>query len=73
MNKTCFYCTFQQVSFLIPECGILSKELKDLVMDSGPYYFVKDLPLHELIAQEFINTFVKKGKESRVVSMNAVR
>ncbi|XP_026984072.1 ribonuclease P protein subunit p40 isoform X2 [Sagmatias obliquidens] len=50
-----------RVSFLIPECGILSKELKDLVMDSGPYYFVKDLPLHELIAQEFINTFVKKG------------
>ncbi|XP_022442285.1 ribonuclease P protein subunit p40 isoform X3 [Delphinapterus leucas] len=50
-----------RVSFLIPECGILSKELKDLVMDSGPYYFVKDLPLHELIAHEFINTFVKKG------------
>ncbi|XP_060164013.1 ribonuclease P protein subunit p40 isoform X2 [Globicephala melas] len=50
-----------RVSFLIPECGILSKELKDLVMDSGPYYFVKELPLHELIAHEFINTFVKKG------------
>ncbi|XP_073666380.1 ribonuclease P protein subunit p40 isoform X2 [Tursiops truncatus] len=50
-----------RVSFLIPECGILAKELKDLVMDSGPYYFVKDLPLHELIAHEFINTFVKKG------------
>ena len=42
-------------------------------MDSGPYYFVKDLPLHELIAHEFINTFVKKGKKSRVVCMNAVR
>ncbi|XP_065741721.1 ribonuclease P protein subunit p40 isoform X2 [Phocoena phocoena] len=51
-----------RVSFLIPECGILSKELKDLVMDSGPYYLVKDLPLHELIAHEFISTFVKKGK-----------
>ncbi|XP_065741722.1 ribonuclease P protein subunit p40 isoform X3 [Phocoena phocoena] len=50
-----------RVSFLIPECGILSKELKDLVMDSGPYYLVKDLPLHELIAHEFISTFVKKG------------
>uniref|UniRef100_A0A8C0SFE2 Ribonuclease P/MRP subunit p40 n=1 Tax=Canis lupus familiaris TaxID=9615 RepID=A0A8C0SFE2_CANLF len=50
-----------RVSFLIPECGILSKELKNLVMETGPYYFVKNLPLHELITQEFINTFVKKG------------
>uniref|UniRef100_A0A480TVP4 Ribonuclease P protein subunit p40 isoform X1 n=1 Tax=Sus scrofa TaxID=9823 RepID=A0A480TVP4_PIG len=50
-----------RVSFLIPECGILSKELKDLVMAFGPYYSVKDLPLHELITHEFINTFVKKG------------
>ncbi|XP_010621092.1 ribonuclease P protein subunit p40 isoform X1 [Fukomys damarensis] len=50
-----------KVSFLIPECGILSKELKNLVMEMGPYYFVKNLPLHELITHEFINTFVKKG------------
>ncbi|XP_044782614.1 ribonuclease P protein subunit p40 isoform X2 [Bubalus bubalis] len=50
-----------RVSFLIPECGILSKELKDLVMGFGPYYFVKGLPLSELITHEFINTFVKKG------------
>ncbi|KAF6111177.1 ribonuclease P/MRP subunit p40 [Phyllostomus discolor] len=50
-----------RVSFLIPECGILPKELKNLVTETGPYYFVKNLPLHELITQEFINTFVKKG------------
>ncbi|XP_052504876.1 ribonuclease P protein subunit p40 isoform X2 [Budorcas taxicolor] len=50
-----------RVSFLIPECGILSKELKDLVMEFGPYYFVKDLPLYELITHEFINSFVTKG------------
>ncbi|KAM8790789.1 ribonuclease P protein subunit p40 isoform 1-T1 [Rhynchonycteris naso] len=50
-----------RVSFLIPECGILSKELKNLVMATGPYYFVKNLPLYELITHEFINTFVKKG------------
>ncbi|KAB1261391.1 Ribonuclease P protein subunit p40 [Camelus dromedarius] len=50
-----------RVSLLIPECGILSKELKEVVMKTGPYYFVKDLPLHELITHEFINTFVKKG------------
>uniref|UniRef100_A0A8C7EJI2 Ribonuclease P/MRP subunit p40 n=1 Tax=Neovison vison TaxID=452646 RepID=A0A8C7EJI2_NEOVI len=51
-----------RVSFLIPECGILSKELKNLVMETGPYYFVKNLPLHELITHEFIHSFVKKGK-----------
>uniref|UniRef100_A0A8C0XI19 Uncharacterized protein n=1 Tax=Castor canadensis TaxID=51338 RepID=A0A8C0XI19_CASCN len=51
-----------RVSFFIPECGVLPKELKSLVMETGPYYFVKNLPLHELITQEFINTFVKKGK-----------
>ncbi|KAM4817125.1 ribonuclease P protein subunit p40 [Urocitellus parryii] len=50
-----------RVSFLIPECGMLSKELKNLVEDTGPYYFVKNLPLHELITHEFIHTFVKKG------------
>ncbi|XP_044114201.1 ribonuclease P protein subunit p40 isoform X2 [Neovison vison] len=50
-----------RVSFLIPECGILSKELKNLVMETGPYYFVKNLPLHELITHEFIHSFVKKG------------
>ncbi|XP_073939072.1 ribonuclease P protein subunit p40 isoform X1 [Castor canadensis] len=50
-----------RVSFFIPECGVLPKELKSLVMETGPYYFVKNLPLHELITQEFINTFVKKG------------
>ncbi|XP_025238654.1 ribonuclease P protein subunit p40 isoform X3 [Theropithecus gelada] len=50
-----------RVSFLLPECGILSEELKNLVMQTGPYYFVKNLPLHELITPEFISTFIKKG------------
>ncbi|XP_042134288.2 ribonuclease P protein subunit p40 isoform X1 [Peromyscus maniculatus bairdii] len=53
-----------RVSFLIPECGLLSKELKSLVMEIGPYYSVKNLPLHELITHEFIHTFVKKGSFS---------
>lgn len=72
-NKTCLYYTFQQVSFLIPECGILSKELKNLVTETGPYYFVKNLPIYELITHEFINTFVKKGKKNHAVSMNVAR
>uniref|UniRef100_A0A5F9DDB5 Ribonuclease P/MRP subunit p40 n=1 Tax=Oryctolagus cuniculus TaxID=9986 RepID=A0A5F9DDB5_RABIT len=50
-----------KVSFLIPECALLPKELKSLVTELGPYYLVKNLPLHEFITPEFINTFVKKG------------
>ncbi|XP_006888793.1 PREDICTED: ribonuclease P protein subunit p40 isoform X3 [Elephantulus edwardii] len=50
-----------RVSFLIPECGILSKELKSLVMETGPFYSVKNLPLHEFISPEFLSTFVRKG------------
>lgn len=41
-------------------------------METGAYYFVKNLPLHELITQEFINTFVKKGKKT-VVSVSMAR
>ncbi|XP_040839967.1 ribonuclease P protein subunit p40 isoform X3 [Ochotona curzoniae] len=50
-----------RVSFLIPECALLSQELKSLVTEFGPYYLVKNLPVHELISPEFINTFVKTG------------
>ncbi|XP_058528630.1 ribonuclease P protein subunit p40 isoform X2 [Ochotona princeps] len=50
-----------RVSFLIPECALLPQELKSLVTEFGPYYLVKNLPVHELISPEFINTFVKKG------------
>lgn len=41
-------------------------------MEFGPYYFVKDLPLYELITHEFINSFVKKGKKNLIVSVNMV-
>uniref|UniRef100_A0A8C2MPI6 Ribonuclease P 40 subunit n=1 Tax=Cricetulus griseus TaxID=10029 RepID=A0A8C2MPI6_CRIGR len=57
-----------RVSFLIPECGLLPKELKSLAMEFGPYYSVKNLPLHELVTHEFIHTFVKKGK--LILSLN---
>ncbi|KAM3840373.1 ribonuclease P protein subunit p40 isoform 1-T2 [Vipera latastei] len=49
------------VSFLIPDCGIVPQVLKNAVADIGEYYLVKNLFLHELVTQEFINTFVKKG------------
>ncbi|KAG8513058.1 Ribonuclease P protein subunit p40 [Galemys pyrenaicus] len=50
-----------RVSFLIPECGVLSRELRSLVAQIGPYYSVKDLPLYEFITPEFISTFIKEG------------
>ncbi|XP_038626293.1 ribonuclease P protein subunit p40 [Tachyglossus aculeatus] len=50
-----------RVSLLIPDCVVPPKELKNIVTDSGPYYLVKNLSLHELVDHEFISTFVKKG------------
>ncbi|XP_042547698.1 ribonuclease P protein subunit p40-like [Dipodomys spectabilis] len=49
-----------QVSFLIPECGILPKELKTWSWKLDPIT-LKILPLHELITHEFINTFIRKS------------
>ncbi|XP_050747754.1 ribonuclease P protein subunit p40 isoform X4 [Gymnogyps californianus] len=50
-----------RVSFLIPECGILPEVLKSTIADVGEYYLVRSLSVHELVAQEFIDAFVKKG------------
>ncbi|XP_054673323.1 ribonuclease P protein subunit p40 isoform X2 [Grus americana] len=51
-----------RVSFLIPECGILPEVLKNTIADVGEYYLVRNLSVHELVAHEFIDAFVKKGK-----------
>uniref|UniRef100_A0A8C5IB64 Ribonuclease P/MRP subunit p40 n=3 Tax=Passeriformes TaxID=9126 RepID=A0A8C5IB64_JUNHY len=50
-----------RVSFLIPECGLLPEVLKSTIADFGEYYLVRNLPIHELVAHEFIDAFVKKG------------
>ncbi|KAF4790951.1 hypothetical protein TURU_136118 [Turdus rufiventris] len=50
-----------RVSFLIPECGMLPEVLKSTIADIGEYYLVRNLPVHELVAHEFIDAFVKKG------------
>ncbi|XP_031972203.1 ribonuclease P protein subunit p40 isoform X2 [Corvus hawaiiensis] len=50
-----------RVSFLIPECGMLPEVLKSTMADIGEYYLVRNLPVHELVAHEFIEAFVKKG------------
>ncbi|NXS02508.1 RPP40 protein, partial [Oxylabes madagascariensis] len=50
-----------RVSFLIPECGVLPEVLKSTIADIGEYYLVRNLPVHELVAHEFIDAFVKKG------------
>ncbi|NXW00521.1 RPP40 protein, partial [Fregetta grallaria] len=52
-----------RVSFLIPECGILPEVLKSTIADVGEYYLVRNLSVYELVAHEFIDAFVKKGKE----------
>lgn len=48
---------------MIPECGVLPEVLKSTLADVGQYYLVRNLSVHELIAHEFIDSFVKKGKE----------
>ncbi|XP_074998717.1 ribonuclease P protein subunit p40 isoform X2 [Calonectris borealis] len=50
-----------RVSFLIPECGILPEVLKNTIADVGEYYLLRNLSVHELVAHEFIDAFVKKG------------
>lgn len=51
------------MSFLIPECGMLPEVLKSTIADVGEYYLVRNLSVHEFVAHEFIDAFVKKGKE----------
>lgn len=48
---------------MIPECGLLPEVLKSTIADIGDYYLVRSLPIHELVAHEFIDAFVKKGKK----------
>ncbi|XP_055509764.1 ribonuclease P protein subunit p40 isoform X2 [Leucoraja erinacea] len=50
------------VSILIPECGMVPPAITAICKSLENYYLMKQLPLHELLAPEFINTFVKKGK-----------
>lgn len=62
MSNLCPKMFFEQVTFLIPECGIVPETLKSAITSLGEYYLVKNLALHELVTEEFINTFVKKGR-----------
>ncbi|XP_029446450.1 ribonuclease P protein subunit p40 isoform X3 [Rhinatrema bivittatum] len=50
-----------KISFLIPECGVLPDRLKSVIQNFGKYYLVKDLPLHEFVTHEFIDSFINKG------------
>ncbi|XP_028659781.1 ribonuclease P protein subunit p40 isoform X2 [Erpetoichthys calabaricus] len=46
---------------LIPECAVLPSELNALVNSFEKYYLVKNVPVYELVEQQFIDRFVKKG------------
>ncbi|KAG2457991.1 RPP40 protein, partial [Polypterus senegalus] len=50
-----------QVNMLIPECAVLPSELNALVNSFEKYYLVKNVPVYELVEQQFIDRFVKKG------------
>ncbi|GCC30884.1 ribonuclease P protein subunit p40 [Chiloscyllium punctatum] len=50
-----------KVSILIPECGVIPPGVTAVCRNLGEYYLVKQLPLHQMLEPEFVNTFVKKG------------
>ncbi|KAM8967503.1 ribonuclease P protein subunit p40 [Pelodytes ibericus] len=49
------------VSVLLPQCGPLPERIKNTIESFGNYYVVRNLPVHEFVKPEFLNTFVKKG------------
>uniref|UniRef100_A0A8C9F9H6 Uncharacterized protein n=1 Tax=Pavo cristatus TaxID=9049 RepID=A0A8C9F9H6_PAVCR len=50
-----------RVSVLIPECGMLPEVLKSTIADVGEYYLVRSLSVHQLVAHEFVDCFVRKA------------
>ncbi|KAJ8418719.1 hypothetical protein AAFF_G00002180 [Aldrovandia affinis] len=50
-----------KVSILIPECGIIPSFLSSVVNGFSKYYLVRDLPLHKLLEDEFLEKVVKTG------------
>ncbi|XP_043922758.1 ribonuclease P protein subunit p40 isoform X1 [Protopterus annectens] len=50
-----------RVSVLIPECSALPQKIDSIIKDLGSYHLVKDVPLHKLVCEEFITTFLSKG------------
>ncbi|KAK1173671.1 ribonuclease P protein subunit p40 [Acipenser oxyrinchus oxyrinchus] len=50
-----------RVSVLIPECGALPAGLSTIGSSFGKYYLVKNLPVYEIVEQQFLDLCVKKG------------
>ncbi|XP_051557039.1 ribonuclease P protein subunit p40 [Myxocyprinus asiaticus] len=58
VSKHSFNC---KISLLIPECAILPADISRVINNFSPYYLVRDLPVHELLQETFLETVIKKG------------
>ncbi|XP_046826355.1 ribonuclease P protein subunit p40-like [Vespa crabro] len=50
------------VSFIFPESNNIPDSVKNCISDDSDYYKIKDLHTSELLNQEFIEAFIKKGE-----------
>ncbi|KAL4623441.1 ribonuclease P protein subunit p40 isoform X1 [Arapaima gigas] len=50
-----------KVSVLIPDCGVLPQCLRDAVSGFTSFYLVNEVPVFELLQEEFVENTVKKG------------
>lgn len=51
-----------QISVVLPDFKDIPVNLDRAIVEDTDYYKIIELPVHELINQEFIEAFVKKGK-----------
>lgn len=51
-----------QVSLLLPGCSSTPNSLEDVLKSFSSFYLLKNLPAHELLDKEFLETAVYQGK-----------
>lgn len=56
-----------QISVLIPECGTLPANISGVLHSFSTYYVVRDLPVHHLLEETFLESLVKKGRRRNML------
>lgn len=50
-----------QVSLLLPGCSSVPNGLKDVVESFNSFYLLRNLPVHELLDKDFLESAVYRG------------
>lgn len=50
-----------QVSLLLPECGSAPSHLDAVLNGFSSFYLIRDLPIHELLDKDFLQSAVYQG------------